>query len=575
MRNYLAEHRGPFAMDRLRRPESFEDVCAEGLFRSATPTQILSGRGALFEVGLPGLLGAGGFRPQKIPTKEEVLQAGANIFDATTCTEQVDVFVSHRCDSSRWAKYLALCLHLNMTAAAACSVLVWLSATVIMVTCAGGVDGLGGNMWLLPILVYLPMAVFLIVFFFGHNALSFFRPMSIWVDRACIHQTDHDLKLRQIQALPVFVARSSSMLVLWDDAYFERLWCKLELATFAKYGGAKKVCFLPLGLAPWLLSALALDLILATLLYLSYNELLLEVLSSMAHALIPQRVWDSMAAYSDLVTGVLIIVMLGTFLGILGSIPWTISCRLKLRNHSLMLDQMAAFDCRNARCTVESDRDLVEHQVRRLFHLASGREEEEGTAAPNAERFTPLDAFNEHIRGPLRSAVLESIGEELQVPYGVCLIAGLPMMFYSGVDTLACDSECRGRIGYASVVQYLVANIICYGTSLLLVFPIFYPVFLRMLKRALSVSSELLQPILAGLSGVLTFSYGFSLFAVLWVLSYACVADGVAGLVAYLLFVMLLVGQLYCLFGSGRTSATHPSASLGEGSYRLLQVAGP
>ena len=161
------------------------------------------------------------------------------------------------------------------------------------------------------------------------------------------------------------------------------------------------------------------------------------------------------------------------------------------------------------------------------------------------------------------------------MPYSVCLIAGLPMIFYSAVDTLACDSECRGRIGYASLAQYQVTNITCDGTALLLVFPIFYPVFLRMLKRALSVSSELLQPILAGLGGVLTFSYGFSLFALVWVVSCVGVADGVAGLVAYLLFVMLLVGQLQCLFGSGRTSVTHPRASLGEGSYRLLQVAGP
>ncbi|CAE7741665.1 mrkA [Symbiodinium sp. CCMP2592] len=45
------------------------------------------------------------------------------------------------------------------------------------------------------------------------------RPISMWVDRACIHQTDHDFKHRQIEALPVFVARASSMLVLWDDDY--------------------------------------------------------------------------------------------------------------------------------------------------------------------------------------------------------------------------------------------------------------------------------------------------------------------------------------------------------------------
>ena len=165
------------------------------------------------------------------------------------------------------------------------------------------------------------MAVFLIVFFFGHDALSFFRPMSIWVDRACIHQTDHDLKLRQIQALPVFVARSSSMLVLWDDAYFERLWCQLELATFAKYGGVKKVRFLPLWLAPWLLSAMALDLILATVFYVSSYMLRPQVLSSMMHVLIPQGLVDSMSTYGDLAASMLIIVMIGTFSGILSSVP--------------------------------------------------------------------------------------------------------------------------------------------------------------------------------------------------------------------------------------------------------------
>ena len=51
------------------------------------------------------------------------------------------------------------------------------------------------------------------MFFVGQHAIHLFWPTSLWVDRACAHQTDHELKRRQIQALPVFVARSSSMLV--------------------------------------------------------------------------------------------------------------------------------------------------------------------------------------------------------------------------------------------------------------------------------------------------------------------------------------------------------------------------
>ncbi|CAE7220717.1 unnamed protein product [Symbiodinium sp. CCMP2592] len=207
-------------MDRLRRQESFDDVCAEGLFRATTVPRILAQRGAIFIQGLPGLLGAGGFRSARIPTKQEVLQAGSSIFESSACVEHVDVFVSHRWGSGRWAKYLALCLYSNLTAAVVCCLTTWVLATAGMIASAHGVANLGGNHLLLPILVFFPIAVFLVVFFLGQLVVNWLRPMSIWMDRACIHQTDHDFKHRQIQALPVFVARSSSMLVLWDDEYF-------------------------------------------------------------------------------------------------------------------------------------------------------------------------------------------------------------------------------------------------------------------------------------------------------------------------------------------------------------------
>ena len=147
------------------------------------------------------------FALQRFPLyKQEVLQTGSGIFESSACVEHVDVLVSHRWGSGRWAKYLALCLYSNLTAAVVCSLTTWILATVCMIAYARGVANLGGNHLLLPILVLFPIGVFLVVFFLGHHAVHSLRPMSVWMDKACIHQTDHDFKHRQIQALPVFVA---------------------------------------------------------------------------------------------------------------------------------------------------------------------------------------------------------------------------------------------------------------------------------------------------------------------------------------------------------------------------------
>ena len=45
-------------------------------------------------------------------------------------------------------------------------------------------------------------------------------------------------------------------------------------------------------------------------------------------------------------------------------------CLQKLRRHKLMLDQMADFDLRNAKCTEESDRQVIEENVLNLFDEA-------------------------------------------------------------------------------------------------------------------------------------------------------------------------------------------------------------
>ncbi|CAE7822167.1 unnamed protein product [Symbiodinium sp. CCMP2592] len=589
---------GPL-MDRLRRPESFDDVCAEGLFRASTAPAILARWGAIFMHGLPGLLGAGGFRPEKIPTKQEVLQAGSCIFESSFHAEHVDVFVSHRWGSARWAKYLALCLYLNLPAAVGSSLTTWLLAAAGMIAYTNHT----GNLLLLLVLVGFPSAVFVIVFLFGHHVVHRLRPISMWVDRACIHQTDHDFKHRQIEALPVFVARASSMLVLWDDEYFRRLWCPLELATFARYGGARKVDFLPLWLAPWLLSTIvANSLVAAGVCMLSYGmpETFAASVTAVCARMLPRSVIDSTSgALGTYVAWALWDGLAGAMLGTLVSIPWTIACKAKLQSHALMLEQMACFECRAAQCTIEADRVLVEQQVQRLFKprhdgepvvqttYCSRNDEnlQRDSSTCQADPETAwirrnsvtstqadqdaLDAFNSYLRGPLRCWVMESVGSQLHVPYRTCLVATLPIIFYSPVNILQCDDDCRSRYGLPSLQKAVLAEMLSWLVVGLLVFPTLYPILLRMLKHVFTVQQQTLQFVLAALSAILTFTYGYLCAGTVFDLAYGMFQLGGISLMLYVMLLILLLLQLRCLFG---TDGAVTSVSV-DGSYRILHTA--
>ena len=98
----------------------------------------------------------------------------------------------------------------------------WILVVLLMIS-LHGVSGLGGSRLLLPCFVYLPMATFFVVFFFGQQLSVGLWSPSVWIDRLCIHQTDLELKAEQINSVPTFVVRSSRLLILCDGSYFERL----------------------------------------------------------------------------------------------------------------------------------------------------------------------------------------------------------------------------------------------------------------------------------------------------------------------------------------------------------------
>merc|ERR1712024_170551 len=59
---------------------------------------------------------------------------------------------------------------------------------------------------------------------------------------------------------------SRRLCILWDETYFERLWCNAEVATFsATREDAAAIDFMPLWLPPWVISALLLDILCSSL----------------------------------------------------------------------------------------------------------------------------------------------------------------------------------------------------------------------------------------------------------------------------------------------------------------------
>ena len=107
-----------------------------------------------------------------------------------------------------------------------------------------------------------------------------------------------------------------------------------------------------------------------------------------------------------------------------------------------MLEQMASFDLRNAKCSVEADRPLVEEQVALHFKPeidtevivagASGPDPEAVEAESSKE--AALERFNSYVQGPLRANVLDCIGDTRDVPLPLCYLCFLPMSTYFAVS---------------------------------------------------------------------------------------------------------------------------------------------
>ena len=179
-------------------------------------------------------------------------------------------------------------------------------------------------------------------------------------------------------------------------------------------------------------------------------------------------------------------------------LPFQYFCSLKIRLHKKMLDQMSSFDFGEAQCALETDRVLIRRQICSFFDEASQPplaisldslpaevlpvietnptdlelsallstaehiEEVRGiTSYPGQDQI--VDEFNAYVRGPLKQAVVRSLGHETHISGKVCMAANLPAIFSGAAVVLTCDghadcSTAAKHMRIDSVAAYMLSN---------------------------------------------------------------------------------------------------------------------
>lgn len=158
----------------------------------------------------------------------------AKDFALSAPVDQISVFISHSWSASRVGKYLALALHFDSPVALAGALAAALCSFAL--TAAGALPQ--RSLWCSAS----AMLAFVIVLLATPSARRLaaalrlahgpFASVSVFLDKLCLCQTDDAAKRRGIESIGGFITASRVMLILWCPEYFERLWCRFELAAF-------------------------------------------------------------------------------------------------------------------------------------------------------------------------------------------------------------------------------------------------------------------------------------------------------------------------------------------------------
>lgn len=154
----------------------------------------------------------------------------------------LDFFLSHSWADGRWAKFFILLFACNHQFALVLGVIAscaWLAAEMAGMPSPVWFNAQLGLTTGPPMLLF--TMVYLVALIFGHKLFHSVSEQTIFLDKACICQSDLEKKEAGIRALGATVAATKQLLICASTKYFERLWCNYEIAIFLRIRGAQSV----------------------------------------------------------------------------------------------------------------------------------------------------------------------------------------------------------------------------------------------------------------------------------------------------------------------------------------------
>lgn len=325
-----------------------------------------------------------------------MLNVNLSLYKLSTPVDQLDHFLSHDWQTSRWLKYLALLVLFNSRPAAIATFVVSVSVGVVY-----SVLGLRGG---IQLTLFADLAFFIIFCFWQRLRRCILRrPVMVFMDKLCIAQHDERLKEAGILGIAAFLKCSKRLTILWSPQYFARLWCTFEVATFLNQGQTKNIDIIPVGMS-----------LLLILLALHMKFQAMSIHWSL-------HIQQFEVAESSFFDNLLII-----FLESLLMLPLILYIGIGLMKEVDELpEQLQTFQVRKTKCfcctskhqhpksgaTLPCDRRAVYKQLWDWYS-------EDGKSSKTAA----LDSFDHHVRDDLASSVMRSIGGGWYVTYSMTLI---------------------------------------------------------------------------------------------------------------------------------------------------------
>eukprot|EP00929_Paragymnodinium_shiwhaense_P029456 TRINITY_DN16873_c0_g2_i1.p1 TRINITY_DN16873_c0_g2~~TRINITY_DN16873_c0_g2_i1.p1 ORF type:complete len:307 (+),score=16.24 TRINITY_DN16873_c0_g2_i1:202-1122(+) len=177
------------------------------------------------------------------------IKARPEDYQLSRTVARISAFVSHDWRSIRAEKTVALMMYSNSQIAFLASLLTAVLVPILLRTTGTGRTGhpkenfktVCGDAFVPKNHALCGKAcacvIFVIVFLWWQRMrCACMKPMTIFLDKLCIHQTNAERKRLGILGLAAFMKASDRIVVLWSSRYFTRLWCTYELASWVKLG---------------------------------------------------------------------------------------------------------------------------------------------------------------------------------------------------------------------------------------------------------------------------------------------------------------------------------------------------